>query len=193
MPTRPVNDTRRRTARWVAAPLAALCLTGALAACGGGSDSAEAPAAAPPPALAELPDAPAQPVAVGDTVDPGADTPAKVRAALDKSRDVVVIAFVLGGVADDERVAAAVEQASKGAPGRGARFFTYRVTGDRAGFGDLPDILQVDGTPAVAVIGRDRKLANLFTGLVDADIVRQAVASAKESQPAPMAGERAGG
>lgn len=163
----------------------ALSLSLGLAGCGlgGGDDSAaEEPVAAPP---IELIAAPAQPVALGDAVRPGAGTPPKVAAALTESDDVVVIGFVLSGVADDERVAAAIRQTKKAGVGkRGVRYFTFRIGQKDASFGDLPDMLQVEGTPSVAVIGRDRKLSNLFEGLIDADILRQGIQVAKETQPA---------
>ena len=186
MSPRPARSPRRVRRGVIAASIAA-SLALALSGCGigGGDDSGDAePAAAPPPELIE---APAQPVALGDAVQPGPDTPAPVAKALTKTNKVVVVSFVLSGVADDERVAAAVRQARKGAPAaRGVRYFTFRIGEKDASFGDLPDILQVEGTPSVAVIGRDRKLSNLFEGLIDADILRQAVQTAKETQPATI-------
>lgn len=182
----PAHSPRRARRGVIAASIAvSLALPLALSGCGlGGGDSADA---GPPPAPlpAQLVDAPAQPVALGDVVAPGADTPAKVAAALTKTDEVVVIGFVLSGVADDERVAAAIRQARKsGAGARGVRYFTFRIGEKDASFGDLPDMLQIEGTPSVAVIGRDRKLSNLFEGLIDADILRQGIQTAKETQPA---------
>lgn len=177
--------SRRMPRRAPVLMAAALALGVGLVGCGGGGSQAfDAPAAAPS-AQPELPEAPAQPVALGEIVRPGAHTPAPVSRALTRTSKVVVIGFVLGGVADDERVAAAIRTArGKGASRAGVRYFTFRIGEDTASFGDLADMLQVEGTPAVAVIGRDRKLANLFTGLIDVDILRQAVQSAKETQPA---------
>jgi len=54
------------------------------------------------------------------------------------------------------------------------RWFVYRVT-PGAAFGDLADRLGVTGTPAVAVIGRDRTLVNRWVGLIDDAMLRQAV------------------
>ena len=37
----------------------------------------------------------------------------------------------------------------------------------------------------MAVIGRDRRLVNLWEGLVDADIIRQSIADARSTAPVP--------
>jgi hypothetical protein len=175
--------------------VAALAATSALlvAGCGGGGgdsadalpaatapagDSADALPAATAPAGAAAPVAVA-PVAPGGQVRAGADTPKAVAKALAGS-DVVVVAFLVKGMADDESVAEAVEEARTGAASdTGVEWFVYNVGNDR--FGDLADLLGVTGTPSVAVIGRDRILANLWTGLVDAEILSQSVSDAKDT------------
>src|SRR5690606_27897953 len=73
---------------------------------------------------------------------------------------------------------------------RGVDVFVYRVGRDR--FGDLADLLGVTDAPAVAVIGRDRVLTNLWTGLVDAEILRQAVADAADRPAANRAPDGSG-
>jgi hypothetical protein len=154
---------------------------------GGGDDAGDAalPAATAPAAIA-APVAVA-PATLGGPVRAGADTPKDVVAAL-KGGDVVVVAFLNAKAADDQAVAASL-RAVQGddVASANARFFAYRLGQDR--FGDLADLLGVEGTPSVAVIGRDRNLTNLFNGLVDAEILRQAVWDAGDTPAAnPGAG-----
>lgn len=148
-----------------------------VAGCGGGADSSGA--AADPAATAPV--ASAAPVAVaavglGGSVTPGPTTPKPVAKALAGS-GVVVVSFVVAGAADDDSVAKAISEVRS--DGRGVAFFTYTVGKDR--FGDLADRLGVTGTPSVAVIGRDRTLVNLFSGLIDADILRQSISDAADT------------
>ena len=145
--------------------------------CGGGGDSADvapaatAPAAAVPVAVASV--APGQPVAAGP------NTPKNVARALAGSK-VVVVAFLVKGTADDDDVAAAIRSVRGDRRWtEGTEFFVYNVGKDK--FGDLADLLGATGTPAVAVIGRDRILANMWTGLVDAEILRQSIADAADT------------
>lgn len=148
---------------------------------GGGSDgSADAPPAATAP-VAAAPVAVAS-VAPGAVVAAGPATPKPVARALAGS-NVVVIAFVMKGPADDSAVSAALAEVRADAQSRrGVDFFVYTVGKDR--FGDLADLLGVTGTPSVAVIGRDRTLANLWSGLTDAEILRQSISDAGESAAA---------
>lgn len=162
------------------APLgAALAVSAALlvAGCGSGGDSADvapaatAPAAAVPVAVASV--APGQPVAAGP------NTPKNVARALAGSK-VVVVAFLVKGTADDDDVAAALRSVRGDARWTaGTQFFVYDVGKDT--FGDLADLLGATSTPAVAVIGRDRILTNMWTGLVDAEILRQSIADAADT------------
>lgn len=194
MSSSPARRPRRARTRAVAAACISLAVAATAVGCGGDESSDAAPAAAVPPAQLQQVAAPAQPAGLGDPVRPGPDTPAKVAKALTETTDVVVIAFVLDGVADDERVAAAVRAAKRSGPSaRGATYFTFRIGPKTASFGDLADILDIDGTPSVAVIARDRTLSNLFTGLVDTAIVRQAVATAKEAPPVKLTPAADGG
>jgi hypothetical protein len=174
--------TRYRIAGAAAlAASAALLATGCM---GGGDSSADAPAPA-----ATAPAASAAPIAVtpatpGNVVRAGADTPKNVAGALEGSH-VVVIAFVVDGAADDASVAEAVREARSAEGGEAVDWFVYRVGKDR--FGDLADVLGVTETPSVSVIGRDRVLVNQWSGLVDADIVRQSVSDAKDRPAANLA------
>jgi hypothetical protein len=181
----------RRAYGIVAALAAASAL---LVGCGGGDGAS---AEAPDPS-ATAPVAFAAPVAVaavglGGTVTPGPTTPKPVVKALAGS-GVVVVSVVVEGVADDDSVAAAVaEVRSDPRVSKGVAFFTYSVGTDK--LGDLADRLGIAGTPSVAVIGRDRTLVNLWTGLVDADILRQSIADAADTTAAhpgtPAAGSSA--
>jgi hypothetical protein len=158
---------------------------------GGDGDSGDAtPPAATAPTSVAAPVAVA-PATLGGAVRAGADTPKDVVAAL-KGDDVVVVAFLNGKAADDQKVAKAVRDAQADAVvSDGARFFVYTLGKKR--FGDLADLLGVEGTPSVAVIGRDRNLANLFTGLIDGDILRQAIWDAGDTPAAHVGASSAGG
>lgn len=178
---------RRALGALALASVTAVLATGCL---GGGDDDASsdlpaatAPAAAVPVAVAAVPP--------GGVVTAGPNTPKPVVRALAGDK-VVVVAFVVKGPADDASVAASL-RAVQSDPGarRSARFFVYTVGKDK--FGDLADLLGVTGTPAVAVIGRDRTLVNLWTGLVDAEILRQSVSDAADTAAANPAGGASGG
>lgn len=162
---------------------AALAVSAALivAGCGGGGDSADAPPAGTAPAAAAAPVAVAA-VAPGSPVAAGPNTPKNVARALAGSK-VVVVAFLVPGTADDDDVAAALRSVRGDKRWiDGAQFFVYEVGKDR--FGDLADLLGATGTPSVAVIGRDRILTNMWTGLVDAEILRQSIADAADTAAA---------
>ena len=171
---------------------AALALAGATATLatgcfgGGGDEAADVPVAGTAPAAVAAPVAVAA-VAPGGTVSPGPKTPKPVVKALAGSR-VVVIAFLVDGPADDARVRASLRAVQAERAGRSVDFFVYRVGKDR--FGDLADLLGVTGTPSIAVIGRDRTLVNLWTGLTDAEILRQSISDAAD-RPAANRGAAA--
>jgi hypothetical protein len=173
--------TRRRVIPAAIAASVVLLASGCMG-IGGGDDAGDAAApAATAPAAVAAPVAVA-PATLGGPVRAGADTPKDVIAAL-KGDDVVVVAFLNAKAADDQAVAASLRAVQADDVARtNARFFVYRLGTDR--FGDLADLLGVEGTPSVAVIGRDRNLTNLFTGLVDADILGQAVWDAGDTAAA---------
>lgn len=167
----------RRAIR-IGAAVAASCIV--VAGCGGGGGGS---AESPDPA-ATAPVANAAPVAVaavglGGTVTAGPTTPKPVAKAL-KGSGVVVVSVVVKGAADDDSVAKAVAEV-RSDPRTASRvaFFSYVVGKDT--MGDLADRLGITGTPSVAVIGRDRTLVNLWTGLVDADILRQSISDASDT------------
>jgi hypothetical protein len=147
---------------------------------GGGSGSAELPPATSVPAAAATPIA-VSAVSPGDAVTAGPRTPKAVKAALQGSH-VVVIAFLMDGAADDQAVSDALAQVRVDRSSRNVDFFVYRL--GKGSFGDLADLLGVTGTPSVAVIGRDRKLTNLWTGLTDADVLRQSIQDAGDTAAA---------
>ena len=170
-----------RRHRVVAASVAAAIALLASGCMGGGGDEASEPlpAAAVPTSAVPVAVAPAS---LGGKVTAGPETPKNVVAAL-KGDDVIVVVFLNKDAADDQKVAAAVQSLRSDPVARSsARVFDYVVGKKR--FGDLADLLGVEGTPSVAVIARDRTLVNLFTGLVDADILRQSVADAAETAAA---------
>ncbi|MEW6581150.1 MAG: hypothetical protein AB1416_00105 [Actinomycetota bacterium] len=168
--------------RLAAAGACALAL-GVLAGCGGdGSGSSATPDAGAAVAAAAPAPQVSRPTAPGEPVRPGPGTPRPFAAAVQKGK-AVVVAFLMPGVADDEAVRKALRVARVAKGARGVAFFTYDLPQARR-FGDLPELLDVTGTPTVVVIGRDRRVANVFRGLTDADIVRQAVSDAKDAPPA---------
>jgi hypothetical protein len=171
-------------------PRRALALTGAssilalglLAGCGGDSGgSAAADPAAATPAAASVPQI-SRPTAPGDVVRPGPGTPKAVAQALTKGQ-AIVVAFLMSGTADDDAVRQALRTARGSSDAKGVKMFTYTL-GQSKRFGDLPELLDVTVTPSVAVIGRDGRLNNLFRGLTDAELIRQAMSDAKSSTPA---------
>jgi hypothetical protein len=177
--------------RVIAAATAATALLIAAGCGGGGGDDADAPAPAAATAPAAAVPVAGAPAAPGQPVRAGAATPAPVARAL-AGDGVVVVAFLVRNAADDQSVAAALREVRSDArASRGVDYFAYTVGTDD--FGDLADLLGVTGTPAVAVIGRDRTLVNLWTGLVDAEILRQSVSDARERAAANRgAGDGAG-
>jgi hypothetical protein len=173
--------TRHRIAAAAVAASIALLGTGCMGMGGDGDSGDAAPPAATAPTSVAVPVAVA-PATLGGAVRAGADTPKDVVAAL-KGDEVIVVAFLNSKAADDQKVAKAVRDAQADTVvGTGTRFFTYTV--GKKPFGDLADLLGVEGTPSVAVIGRDRNLANLFTGLIDGDILRQAIWDAGDTAAA---------
>lgn len=173
--------TRHRVEAAAVAAAIALLASGCMGMGGDGGSGDAAPPAATASTSVAAPVAVA-PATLGGAVRAGADTPKDVAAAL-KGDDVVVVAFLNGKAADDQKVAKAVRDAQADAVvSEGTRFFVYTLGKKR--FGDLADLLGVEGTPSVAVIGRDRNLANLFTGLIDGDILRQAIWDAGDTAAA---------
>lgn len=175
-----LRSRRRRGALALATATLGLAVAG----CGGGAGGVDpsAPAAGPTPTVAAVASAAATvPVGQGDEVTPGPKTPKAVKAALASGRPVV-IGFLYGDTADEKLVGAAVRAASRTGTGRGVDYFVYDVS-RKSGFGDLPARLGITETPCVVVIGRDGRVVNVWTGLVDTDMLTQSIASAKESGP----------
>jgi hypothetical protein len=164
--------------------IAALSLAGALAlgvlsGCGGAaSDSSQAPAAGTVTASAAAAQV-SQPTAVGGVVRPSASTPRAFVKAVNADR-AVVAAFLMKGAADDDAVRGFLKEARSAAVARHVAFFTYDLRQARR-FGDLPELLDVHGTPTVVVIGRDHRVVNVFRGLTDGQLVRQAISTAKDA------------
>jgi hypothetical protein len=158
----------RRHSRAAAAALVAAALLALGAGCG---DEPSASVVTPP--QGEATPVVIDPVTIGGAVTAGPGTPAAVTRALAKDR-ILVIGFLIDGPADDTRVGQALDRVKS--DGR-ADVFVYGV-GNSQGFGDLADLLGVKETPTVAVIGADGTLRNRFTGLVDAETLRQSIADA---------------
>lgn len=171
----------------------ALALTAAavlgLSGCFGGGDDDAASSGEPLPEALPLAVAPgvAQPVAAvlpGEVVRPGTTTPKAFSRALTRRRPIVV-AFTMPGVADDDAVIAALKAVRASGPSAsGVAYFVFSL-GQARRFGDLPDLLDVTGSPSVAVIGRDGVLLNLWEGLVDEELLRQSIADAKTARLGP--------
>jgi len=142
-----------------------------------------APAVTAPGTAAAVPQAPARsgPLAPGERISATTDSPKPFATAL-TARKAIVVTFVLRGIADDDYVEDAVQAVRRNGLGKGVVFLTYDVQRQK-GFGNLPTILNVTGTPSVSVIGRDGRIVNAWTGLVDEKMLRQAVSDAKDATP----------
>jgi hypothetical protein len=123
----------------------------------------------------------------GQQVTASAKTPKPVKRAL-TGRHAVVVAFVLPGIAEDDRVAKAIATLQHDKKlAKTTRFMLYRVT-SKSHLGDLPTMFDVTETPTVAVIGPDHRLSNIWRGLVDEDLIAQSIADARAAaKPAPRA------
>lgn len=142
---------------------------------GGGGSSATSASTLGTPAPLGIHIASATPV--GARVQTDAQTPRAVTDAL-RNQEIVVVAFVMRGQADDDAVASAVAGlASPSQSIAGVKYLVYNVAaGDT--YGDLATILGVTGTPAVVIIGSDGKIANLWNGYVDASVIQAAISTA---------------
>jgi hypothetical protein len=168
--------------RLAAAGACALAL-GLLAGCGGGSgDASNAPQVNGAAAVAASLPKVSAPTAPGGVVRPGPGTPKAFTKAVLASKPVVV-AFLMPGAADDEAVRGFIRNVRGTAAGRNVAYFTFSLKQARR-FGDLPELLDVSGTPTVVVIGRDHRVVNVFRGLTDSSIIKQAVHDAKDAPAA---------
>jgi hypothetical protein len=155
--------------------LAAVALAAAIAgttACGSGGDDSQDPVAQAPASTAPAVEVVA-PVAVGQKLVPGKDTPDAVASAL-KAGDTVLIAFLADGPAEDGAVR---ESLSKVKDSRDVRKFVFNNSG--SGAGDLVDSLSVVETPTVALVDAKGRVNSRWVGLVDAGMMRQAIADAE--------------
>ena len=145
---------------------------------GGSAGSGSTTSAIPTPVPTGIHVASATPV--GARVQTDSLTPAAVTDAL-RNQEIVVVAFVMRGQADDDAVASAVAGlASPQQSIAGVKYLVYNVaTG--AKYGDLATILGVSGTPSVVIIGSDGKIANAWTGYVDATVIQAALSQAISS------------
>ncbi len=120
-------------------------------------------------------------LARGDQVTPSKNTPAVVKSSL-RSDGPVVIAFLLPGITEDEIVQKRLNTLRQNTKFRDTKFIVYRITA-KTNLGDLPTMFSVKYTPAVAVIQGDDKLANVWRGLVDEDIIAQSLIDARAAVP----------
>lgn len=165
----------------IATALTALAFAG----CGGAAGTTGDPAGAA--TTADVATAPSKVVAThrtgplqpGEQISATTDSPKPFAAALVEHRPVLV-AFLLRGIADDDYVGAALAKAKASTAGAGVTFMVYDMNKQRD-FGDLPALLGVTSSPSIVVIGRDGRLVNSWTGLVDEQMVRQSVSEAKSA------------
>jgi len=139
---------------------------------GSGSSTVPSPAISTP--VASIPTQVASATAAGARVVADAQTPAAFTSAL-RDQQVIVVGFVLRGVADDDAVASALAGlASPQEAVPGVRYLVYNVaTGDR--YGDLATILGISDTPSVVIIGADGHIANEWDEYVDAGVISAAL------------------
>lgn len=166
--------TRSAKTRILAVAACAVALAGAAACGGSGGDESAAP---PPPAVsaAAAVAAPVAPVAVGQKLVPGRETPARVKRAL-AAGDTVVLAFLARGPAADGSVRRSLGRVRRSS-GPGVSQFVFDRSG--RGAGDLLDALAIVETPTVAVLDGSGTLSGRWVGLVDAGIVKQGIADAE--------------
>lgn len=120
-------------------------------------------------------------LAKGDRVVPTATTPAAVKTAI-RSGKTVVVAFLLPGFTEDEIVQKRLNTLRKQPKFNDTTFIVYRINGGTR-LGDLPTMFGVKYTPHVTVIRSDDKLASVWRGLVDEDIIAQSVLDARAAVP----------
>jgi hypothetical protein len=135
----------------------------------------QVPATGTPVASTATPGANA--TAAGARVLTDAHTPAAFTTAL-RNQQIIVVGFVMGGIADDDAVAAALAGlASPQEAVPGVRYLVYNVARSNS-YGDLATILGVSGTPSVVVIGTNGRIANAWNQYVDASVVSAAIQQA---------------
>ena len=174
----------RRAALIAAAALAC----GALIGCGGDAagttgdtaqaDTAVTTAATSTPAHTPQRTTPLQP---GEAVTASDRSPKAFQRALDAHRPIVV-AMLMRGIADEDFVASAINQVKSSSLGSGVAFLVYDINAEQT-FGDLPTSMGLTGTPSVVVIGRDGNVVNAWSGVVDEQMIRQALSDARDAQP----------
>lgn len=162
--------TKTPVRRVLAAVACAAAIAGT-AACGTGGEDSQDPVAQAPASTAPAVDVVA-PVAVGQKLTPGKATPEAVTRAL-ASGDTIVLAFLTKGPADDGAVRVSLGRVR--GPGDVTKFV---FDGSGKGAGDLLDSLAVVETPTIAVVDGAGRLSSRWVGLVDAAMVRQAIADA---------------
>ena len=154
------------------AAVACAAAIAAAAACGSGGGDSQDPVAQAPPSTAPAVHV-AAPVAVGQKLTPGKATPEAVTRAL-ATGDTVLLAFLSRGPAEDGAVRVSLGHIH----GAGdVRKFVFDDSGQ--GAGDLVEALSVVETPTVAVVDGAGRVSSRWVGLVDAGMVRQAIADAE--------------
>ena len=122
----------------------------------------------------------AAPLSPSDRVIPTDRTPGLATSILKSPNLVSVFSFTLPGAADDDAVATAVRSTARSSTaGPDLRIFMYTVT-HPGRFGDLPEILNVEGSPSVIVV-RDGQVVARWLGLVDTQVIRQSIRDASKS------------
>jgi hypothetical protein len=154
------------------AAVACAAAIAATAACGSGGDDSQDPVVQAPASTAPALDVVA-PVAVGQKLTPGKATPKAVTRAL-ASGDPLVLAFLARGPAEDGAVRVSLGRIHDSGDVR-----TFVFDDSAHGAGDLVDALSVVETPTVAVVDGKGRVSSRWVGLVDAAMVRQAIADAK--------------
>ena len=81
------------------------------------------------------------------------------------------------------RPSSAINQVKSSSLGSGVSFLVYDINAEQT-FGDLPTSMGLTGTPSVVVIGRDGNVVNAWSGVVDEQMIRQALSDARDAQPA---------
>ncbi len=161
---------RRHLILGAAAALVLVALVVRLSGSGSGSGASANPVPATATPGASIPAQVASTTAPGARIVTDARTPAAFTTAL-RNEQVIVVGFVMGGVADDDAVAAALAGlASSQEAVPGVRYLVYNVARGDA-YGDLATILGVTDTPSVVVVASDGHIANEWNQYVDAGVI----------------------
>jgi hypothetical protein len=150
-----------------------------VSACGGGTEATETTEAAVPaagaPAAQPVASTPAEPpraayeALVGTELQPGEETPADVRQALEEGRPVVVAFYVPGG-GDDGRVRETLDKLAPKYEDINVAAYDFSEPDE---FGDLGRLLRIDYPPQLVFVDTNGVVRSVLSGYVDEGTLNQ--------------------